>query len=102
MFRSKECVKISIHYQNLRLHLSSSPLQLIQVCLESDLTLPENKLLFNPQAEWVMRSNSSDWLMQNIKTILGWEQVEGFLKIDTLCFELSHSIESSLRSLSAM
>ena len=28
--------------------------------------------------------------------------LEGFLKIDTLCFELSHSIESSLRSLSTM
>ena len=28
--------------------------------------------------------------------------VEGFLKIDTLCFELSHSLESSLRSLSTM
>ena len=29
-------------------------------------------------------------------------EIEGFLKIDTLCFELSHSIESSLRSLSTM
>ena len=28
--------------------------------------------------------------------------VEGFLKIDTICFELSHNIESSLRSLSTM
>ena len=28
--------------------------------------------------------------------------IEGLLKIDTLCFELSHSIESSLRSLSTI
>ena len=36
------------------------------------------------------------------KVIKITQNVEGFLKIDTLCFELSHSIESSLRSLSTM
>ena len=30
------------------------------------------------------------------------DYLEGFLKIDNLCFELSHSIESSLRSRSTL
>ena len=45
-------------------------------------------------------------LLQTSKVILAlieWEEyIEGFLKIDTLSFELSHRIELSLRSLSTI
>ena len=53
----------------------------------------------------IFSCDSSSW---NPKVILGWDTclnhgLEGFiLKIDTLRFELSHSIESSPRSLSTM
>ena len=45
-------------------------------------------------------SNAENFRIYQVRVKL--LQLEGFLKIDTLCFELSHSIESSLRSLPAM
>ena len=51
------------------------------------------------QQKWVLdlcKNRESHWVSQTKC------QIEGFLKIETLCFELSHSIESSLRSLSTM
>ena len=46
--------------------------------------------------------STSSTIKDLLKASFPTNQQEGFLKIDTFCFELSHSIESSLRSLSTM